>query len=61
MNGASAATVTVVDRVIDAAIGTFGVRLSLPNPDYRLPAGLRCQVRFLPGRAPAQGRPARSP
>jgi RND family efflux transporter MFP subunit len=37
--------VTVVDRVADAASGTFGVRLTLPNPDYRLPAGLKCKVR----------------
>ena len=40
------ATVTVVDQVVDAASGTFGVRLLLPNPDYRLPAGLKCKVRF---------------
>lgn len=38
------ATVTLVDRVIDAASNTFRVRLSLPNPDHALPAGLRCQV-----------------
>lgn len=42
------ATVTVVDKLIDAASGTFGVRLSLPNPDYRIPSGLRCQAQFLP-------------
>ncbi len=41
------ATVTIVDRVIDPASGTFGVRLELPNPDYRLPGGLKCTVRFL--------------
>ena len=41
------AKVKIIDRVIDAARGTFGVRLELPNPDYRLPAGLRCQVRFI--------------
>ncbi|BHH85948.1 efflux RND transporter periplasmic adaptor subunit [Desulforhopalus sp. 52FAK] len=39
-------TVTIVDRVIDPASGTFGVRLELPNPDYRLPSGLKCLVRF---------------
>jgi hypothetical protein len=39
--------VTVVDRVVDAASSTFGVRLELANPDYRLPAGLKCRVRFL--------------
>ena len=40
------AKVTIVDRVIDAASGTFGVRLELPNPKYRLPAGLKCRVSF---------------
>lgn len=47
VNGAYQARVTVVDRVVDAASGTFGVRLELPNPAYRLPAGLKCKVRFL--------------
>jgi len=42
------ATVTVVDKLIDAASGTFGIRLALPNPDYRIPSGLRCQAQFLP-------------
>jgi membrane fusion protein, multidrug efflux system len=40
------ATVTVVDPVVDAASGTFGVRLSLPNANYKIPAGLRCQLQF---------------
>ncbi len=40
------ATVTLVDKVIDAASSTFGVRLELPNSDYQLPSGLRCRVRF---------------
>jgi multidrug efflux pump subunit AcrA (membrane-fusion protein) len=40
------AKVTVVDRVVDAASGTFGVRLELPNHDLKLPAGLKCNVRF---------------
>lgn len=46
IGGDYTATVTVVDRVLDAASGTFGVRLALPNPDLRLPAGIRCKVRF---------------
>jgi RND family efflux transporter MFP subunit len=41
------ARVKIVDRVVDAASGTFGVRLELPNPKYRLPAGLKCKVTFL--------------
>jgi membrane fusion protein, multidrug efflux system len=44
--GEYAAKVTVVDRVVDAASGTFGVRLELPNHDLKLPAGLKCTVRF---------------
>ena len=40
------ATVKVIDRVFDAASGTFGVRLELPNPGGKLPGGLRCQVAF---------------
>jgi RND family efflux transporter MFP subunit len=44
--GTYQATVTIVDRVMDAASGTFGVRLELPIPDHRLPAGLKCKIRF---------------
>ena len=40
------AEVSVVDRVVDAASGTFRVRLSLPNPDHKLPSGLNCRVKF---------------
>lgn len=43
-----AATVTVVDNVVNAASGMFGVRLELPNPDLLIAAGLKCQVRFQP-------------
>ena len=46
-NSRYAAKVTIVDQVVDAASGTFGVRLELPNPDYKLPAGLKCKVVFL--------------
>ncbi len=46
IQGQHPATVTIVDPVIDAASGTFGVRLELPNPDHAIPAGLGCRVRF---------------
>ncbi|MFO1098474.1 MAG: efflux RND transporter periplasmic adaptor subunit [Xanthobacteraceae bacterium] len=46
IGGIHKATVTVVDRVLDAASGTFGVRLKLPNSELLLPAGIRCKVRF---------------
>lgn len=48
VGGEYRAKVTIVDQVVDAASGTFGIRLSLPNPDHRIPAGLRCGVEFLP-------------
>lgn len=44
--GAYRATVTTVDSIIDAASGTFGVRLELPNPGLRIPAGAKCKVAF---------------
>lgn len=47
VSGTYPASVKVVDRVIDAASGTFGVRLELRNPGNRIPAGIRCNVRFV--------------
>lgn len=38
------ARVKVVDQVLDAASGTFGVRLELRNPEFKIPAGIRCQA-----------------
>ena len=38
--------IKVVDRVLDVASGTYGVRLELPNPQGQLPGGIRCQVEF---------------
>ncbi len=46
IGGRYEAVVDVVDRVFDAASGTFGVRLRLDNPDGHLPGGIRCSVRF---------------
>ena len=46
IGGRYEAMVAVVDRVLDAASGTFGVRLRLPNSDFQLPAGLKCRIRF---------------
>lgn len=40
------ATVTVVDQLIDPASGSFSVRLSLPNPDDKLIAGVNCVASF---------------
>jgi RND family efflux transporter MFP subunit len=44
--GHRTATVTIVDKVIDAASSTFGVRLELPNGEDQMPSGMKCLVRF---------------
>jgi RND family efflux transporter MFP subunit len=46
IGGTIQARVSVVDQVFDAASGTFGVQLEVPNRDGRLPAGHRCKVSF---------------
>jgi RND family efflux transporter MFP subunit len=46
VGGEYQAAVSIVDRVFDAASGTFGVRLNLPNSGNLLPGGLRCHVTF---------------
>lgn len=40
------ATVKVIDRVVDAASGTFRVLMELPNPDGKITAGVKCQASF---------------
>jgi RND family efflux transporter MFP subunit len=44
--GERTATVTIVDKVIDSASSTFGVRLELPNAEHQMPSGMKCLVRF---------------
>jgi RND family efflux transporter MFP subunit len=44
--------VSIVDRVVDSASSTFRVRLSLPNPNHRIPAGLKCKIKFVPSEKP---------
>jgi RND family efflux transporter MFP subunit len=54
VGGSYEAEIRILDEVFDAASGTFGVRLALPNPDRRLPGGARCRVTFpLAPEAPA--------
>lgn len=42
LGGRYSAVVKVVDKVIDAASGTFVARLELPNPQQAVPGGARC-------------------
>ena len=45
--GRQVATITMVDRVIDAASGTFDIRAELKNPNNTIPSGLRCISKFI--------------
>lgn len=47
VDGKYQAEVKIVDPILDAASGTFRIRLEVPNDDYKLTSGLRCRVRFL--------------
>jgi multidrug efflux pump subunit AcrA (membrane-fusion protein) len=49
------ATVTIVDKLIDPASGSFTVRMSLPNPDDILIGGVNCIAQFA-FKSPAPGR-----
>ena len=40
------ARIVAIDRVFDAASGSFGVQLESPNPGSRVPAGVRCKAAF---------------
>ena len=46
IEGSYVGIVKIVDRVVDAGSGTFGIRIELSNPNYSIPAGLKCNVRF---------------
>lgn len=45
-DGPLLARVEVVDRLLDTRSGTFGVRLTLPNPDLAIPGGQKCSLEF---------------
>ncbi|MCU7805257.1 MAG: efflux RND transporter periplasmic adaptor subunit [Candidatus Thiodiazotropha sp. (ex Lucinoma borealis)] len=47
IGGKYQAEVKIVDPILDAASGTFRIRLEIANDDYNLTSGLRCRVRFL--------------
>jgi|SRR5436190_7005663 len=57
VGGRYPARIKVIDRVFDAASGTFGVRLELPNPSGAVPGGIRCQVDFRELKAPERRAP----
>jgi len=40
------AVVGQVDKIVDAASGSFGISLTLPNPDLKVVGGLNCKLSF---------------
>lgn len=47
VEGMFEAHVDSIDRMIDAASGTFVIMLNLPNPDFSIPAGIKCNAKFV--------------
>lgn len=46
LTGLMSSKVMATDTLIDAASGTFSVRLELPNPEHKIPGGQRCTLTF---------------
>jgi len=47
LNNTYSGVVSIVDQIIDAASGTFGVQVEIQNKDLSIPAGLKCRVHYL--------------
>ena len=61
VGGQYVGSVNIIDRVVDAASGTFGVFLEVPNPTLGVPAGVKCKADF-PFAVEARGiQPAKKP
>lgn len=46
VGGRYAARVKLVDKLVDAASGSFAVFLEVPNPKLDIPAGVKCRAEF---------------
>jgi RND family efflux transporter MFP subunit len=62
LSGRYVAAVTMVDKVIDPASGTFVARVDLPNPSQTIPGGVRCtaDIEGVSAPAPAARAPVKS-
>jgi membrane fusion protein (multidrug efflux system) len=47
IEGNYTAEVEIIDKVMNAASSTFGIRLRLSNTDQNIPSGIKCTVRFV--------------
>jgi RND family efflux transporter MFP subunit len=46
VNGHYVGRIRIIDRLVDAASGTFGMFLEIANPKLEVPAGVKCRVEF---------------
>jgi RND family efflux transporter MFP subunit len=46
VGGHYSGTVQIIDRIVNAASGTFGVFLDIANPKLDIPAGVKCKAEF---------------
>lgn len=46
VGGRYSGSVNIIDRIVDAASGTFGVFLVVANPKLEVPAGVKCKADF---------------
>lgn len=56
-SGSLEGSVKIVDRLIDAASGTFVARLAVPNPQSKAPVGARCTATIEGVTAPVRSKP----
>jgi hypothetical protein len=53
VGGRYVGSVKIIDKLVDAASGTFGVFLEIANPKLDVPAGVKCRAEFpIEGNAP---------
>ena len=46
VGGQYSGNVLIIDRIVDAASGSFGVFLEIANPKLTVPAGVKCRAEF---------------
>jgi RND family efflux transporter MFP subunit len=55
IGGQHVGRVVIIDRVVDAASGTFGVFLEIANPKLDVPSGVKCRADFAADIGPKSG------
>jgi RND family efflux transporter MFP subunit len=58
IGGKHSAKVKIIDKLVDAASGTFAAFLEMSNPQFKVPAGVKCTAEFAFATEPKRGSPA---